>query len=175
MLARLQRGDAHPAVIRDRRIDMHRVHLRVLQQFLEIRVSHRHTERIADGVQLLRVALADGIHVRIRMPLVERDELRSETKADDGDIDAIFFRHEGNEGAAGGLRRGVKPPHARGVKAFATELRSCIRAARVGNRGLLIGAARRVAQSRSITAEGFPQGFRLLSAAHPASTTLPSQ
>jgi hypothetical protein len=32
-------------------------------------------ERVADGLQLLRVALADGVHVGVRMALVDGDEL----------------------------------------------------------------------------------------------------
>ena len=36
------------------------------------------------------VALADGIHVRVRMPLIDGDELRAESEADDGDIDSFL-------------------------------------------------------------------------------------
>ena len=36
-----------------------------------------------------RVALADGVHVRVRMTLVDGDEFRSESQADDGDVDLV--------------------------------------------------------------------------------------
>src|SRR5262249_42621775 len=40
-------------------------------------------ERVADRVEFLRVALTDGIHVGVRVVLVDRDELGSEAEPDD--------------------------------------------------------------------------------------------
>ena len=54
---------------------MHRVHVRVFQQILKVRIALFHAEGIADRLQLLRIALPDG------------DEFRPETEADDGNVD----------------------------------------------------------------------------------------
>jgi hypothetical protein len=91
VLARLQRLDAHPAVIGNGRVDVHGVDARVLEHRFEVRVAHVHAEGVADGVELLRVALADGVAGRERMTLPDGDEFRPETEADDGDVDAIVI------------------------------------------------------------------------------------
>ena len=53
-------------------------------------------ERVADLVQLLFVPLADGVHVGVGMGLIDRNELRPETQADDRHVDFFVrcFRHE---------------------------------------------------------------------------------
>ena len=73
---------------------MHRVDVRVLQHLLEVRVADIHAKGIADVFQLLRITLADGIADRLRMTLPDRDELRPESEADDGDVE-LLFRHGG--------------------------------------------------------------------------------
>ena len=52
-----------------------------------VRVELRVAEGVADRVQFRRVALADGVHVGVRMALVDGDEFRAEAEADDGDVD----------------------------------------------------------------------------------------
>ena len=86
VFARLQRGDTQPCVIGDRRIDMHRVHVWVFEQRLEIGVTLRHAKVITDGVELLRIALTDGVAIRVGMFLPEWNELRAEAEADDCDV-----------------------------------------------------------------------------------------
>ncbi len=44
-------------------------------------------ERITDFIEFFRVALANGIHVRMRVTLINGDELGSEAQSDDGNID----------------------------------------------------------------------------------------
>jgi hypothetical protein len=43
-------------------------------------------ERLADLAELFLVALADGVHVGLRMALVDGNELGAEAEADDGDV-----------------------------------------------------------------------------------------
>ena len=40
-------------------------------------------EGVPDGIQFFGIPLADPVHVGLRMPLVDGDEFRSETEADD--------------------------------------------------------------------------------------------
>jgi len=44
-------------------------------------------KRIADDIQLFLRALANGVHVRARMPLINGDKLRSESETDYGNVD----------------------------------------------------------------------------------------
>jgi hypothetical protein len=90
MLAGLERLDAHPTVIGNRRIDVHGVDLRVLEHRLEVRVALFDLKGIADGLELLGIALADGMAVRERMTLPDGDEFRPETEADDGDVELLL-------------------------------------------------------------------------------------
>jgi hypothetical protein len=89
------------------------------------------------------------------MPLVERDELRSEAEADDGDVDAIFFGHEEKAGATGGLRRRVKPPHARGVKAFAYAICQSTRRSRDNCRAQVDDFHNSIERSRKFACQKF--------------------
>ena len=91
VLARLQRVDAHPGVLVDGRVDMHRIHVRIGDQLGEISVARRDAELIAHFVQVRLVPLADGVDVGVGVALVDRDELRAEPHADDGDVE--FTRH----------------------------------------------------------------------------------
>jgi len=63
------------------------IHLGIPQQRCVVRISFFHTERVADGIQFLRRPLADSVHVGQGMTLVNRNKLRSEPQADDGDVD----------------------------------------------------------------------------------------
>ena len=93
VLAGLERGDAHPGVVRDGRVDVDDVDLRVLEQLLEIRVALLDAEVVAHGVELLRVALADGVAAGVRVLLPEGDEFGPEAEADDGDVEFVIGDH----------------------------------------------------------------------------------
>ena len=86
VLARLERRDGLPGVIGNRRVDVDRVHLRVLDQFIEIVVPFLHPECVADCIQFLARALADRVHVRLGMALVDGDEFGTKAQPDDGDV-----------------------------------------------------------------------------------------
>jgi hypothetical protein len=77
-------------MIGDRRIDVHRIDIRILQQLAIIGVTVFHPKGIANRVQLFGRALANGVHVGVRMPLVDGDEFRAKTESDNGDIDATL-------------------------------------------------------------------------------------
>src|SRR5690606_13035259 len=83
--------DAHPGVIGNWRIDMHRVHVRIFEQRIEIRVTRFHAEIVADRIKLLLIALTNGVTIRVGMFLPERNELRTKTEADNGDVE--FLAH----------------------------------------------------------------------------------
>ena len=65
---------------------MDRIDIRISEQLVEIRVSLCHPKRITNRIQLLSGALADRVHVRVRMALVNGDKLGSKTETDDSDI-----------------------------------------------------------------------------------------
>ena len=91
VLAGLQRRDALPAVVGNRRVDVHHVHIRILDQLLEIRVALFNPEGVSHGVQLVLRPLANRVHIRLRMPLVDGNELRPKAESDDGDVYAAVF------------------------------------------------------------------------------------
>ena len=87
VFAGLERLDRLAAVIGNRRVDVNGMDVRIREQVLVGSVAFRDAELVADFIQLGLGPLADGIHVRIRMTLIDRDELGAETEADDGDVD----------------------------------------------------------------------------------------
>src|ERR1044071_6608751 len=89
VLARFQGSDRLPGVIGNRRIDMDNVHPRVFQQILDIAVPSLHSESVTDRIELFPRALADRIHVGVRVTLVNGDELRSETEADNRHVNLL--------------------------------------------------------------------------------------
>ena len=86
VLARLQRLDRLPAVIGDRRVDVDGVDLRIGEQVVVGGVAFFDAELVADFVELRLGPLADGGHVRLRVALVDGDELGSEAEPDDCDV-----------------------------------------------------------------------------------------
>ena len=94
MLAGFQSRNAHPTVVGNQGVDVHRVDLGVFKQLLKIRVPRLDSEGIPHGIQLFPIALADGVQVGVGMVLVDRDKFRTETETDDSDID-FFARHRG--------------------------------------------------------------------------------
>ncbi len=63
VLAGLQGGQGLGGMIGDRRIDMHRVHVRVFQQLFVLGIACLDAELIANLVHLGFVAPADGVHL----------------------------------------------------------------------------------------------------------------
>jgi len=78
-------------VIGDGRVDVDHVHSRVFEQRGEVLITRLDAEVITDGIELLRIALADGVGGGVGMLLPERDEFRSESETDNGDVD--FLAH----------------------------------------------------------------------------------
>src|SRR5438128_8236371 len=74
-------------MIGDGRIDMHRIDVAVLDQLIKAGVAFGHAELIADALEAFRIALADGIHLRIRMLLKNLNEFRPESKPNDSNPD----------------------------------------------------------------------------------------
>ena len=89
MLAGFQCRDALRSVQVNRGVDMHRIDFRIVDQFLEALIPFRDTVLVADFVQLLLRALADGIHVRVRVVLVDRDEFLAKPQSDNCDIQLV--------------------------------------------------------------------------------------
>jgi hypothetical protein len=87
VLSRVQAGQRHRRVRGDRRVDVHRVHHRVGEQLLIAVISTVDSELVADLLQLLRAALADGVQLGVRVALVDRQKLRPEPEPDDRDAD----------------------------------------------------------------------------------------
>ena len=89
VLAGLQRGDGLRGVVGDRRVDVHRVDVRIAQHFLVARVARGDAEAIAAGVELPAMAAADRVHLRVRVALVDRNELGPEPEPDDADANLL--------------------------------------------------------------------------------------
>ena len=86
MFARFQRCNRLPGVIGNRRVDVDRIDIRIFEQLLVIGVASFHSEGVANGIQLLFRPLADGVHVRIWVTLINGNELGSEPEANYGDV-----------------------------------------------------------------------------------------
>ena len=89
MLARLERLDGLRGMVGNGRIDVHGVDLVVLEQLLEMAVADLDAEGVPDRVELAPGPLADRIHVGMRVPLVDGDELGAESQAHDGHVDLV--------------------------------------------------------------------------------------
>ena len=86
MFAGFQRGDGLPGMIGNGRVDMHCVHLRIFDELIEIGVALLHTECVANGIQLLFGALANGIHRGVGVALIDGNEFSAESETDDGHL-----------------------------------------------------------------------------------------
>ena len=91
MFAGFESLDGLLGVIGDRGVDMDRVDLGIAEEFVVIGVALRNAEGVLDGLEFLRVALADREEIGVGVGLIDRNELGTEAEADDGDID---FLHE---------------------------------------------------------------------------------
>jgi hypothetical protein len=92
MLARLQRGNRLRRMIRDRRVDVDGVDVRILQQVLVARVAGGDAEAVAARVELFLVPPADRVHLGIGVTLIDRDELGAEAESDERDAN-LFVSH----------------------------------------------------------------------------------
>jgi hypothetical protein len=90
------RGDGHPSMVGDGRIDVHEVDVRVGQHVVIAGVARVDAEGVADGVALGVRALADGVHVRLWMLLVDGDEFRAEAESDNGDTHLLVVPAHGH-------------------------------------------------------------------------------
>ena len=88
---------------------MNRIDLRVLEQLSVIFVPLRDTEGLADGVELLPGALADCVHLRVGMALIDGNELGAEAEADNGNFYLLLIGHgkqgRGKDGRSVGGKR----------------------------------------------------------------------
>ncbi len=87
VFAGLQRLQRLHGMVGNWSVDMNGMHAVVLQQIVVSAVTPLDFESIADGIEFLFAPLADRIHVRRGMALINRDELRAESKSGNCDVD----------------------------------------------------------------------------------------
>jgi len=92
MLAGVERGNALGCVKMNGRVDMDRIHFRIAKEGFEIRIALLYSELVADFVQPRLGALADRIHVRLGMVLINRNKFLAEPQTDNSHID-FSLRH----------------------------------------------------------------------------------
>jgi hypothetical protein len=81
VLACFDCGDALAGVQMDGRVDVYGIHVGIADQFLKTAVARADTELLSDLVQLFTSSLADSLHPRFGMALVNRNELLAEPQA----------------------------------------------------------------------------------------------
>ncbi len=96
VFAGLQCLDRLRGVIRNGRVDMHRIDLGIAQQLIIVGIAFLDPEGVLNGLQFLRVALADGHQVGVGMRLIDGNKFGAEAEADDRKVD-FFMRHEWDE------------------------------------------------------------------------------
>lgn len=67
-------------------INMNRIHRGIFEQFRIVGVAFLDSKIITDALELVLVALADGVAIGVGMLLPERDEFCAKAEADDGDV-----------------------------------------------------------------------------------------
>ena len=83
VLAGFQRRDRLRSVIGNGAVDVDEIHVGIGQHLTEIGVARGDAKSIADFIQSALRSLADRRDFRFRMGLIDRNELRSETKSDE--------------------------------------------------------------------------------------------
>jgi hypothetical protein len=86
VFAGFEGGDGLPAVVWNGGVDVDQIDVRILEHFSEVCVAFFDSKGIADGVEFGLGALADGVHVCLRVALINGDEFGTEPEADDGHI-----------------------------------------------------------------------------------------
>ncbi len=94
VLPRVEAGLRHPGVRSDGGVDVDGIELRIGEQRLVAVETPLHAELIAHLLQALLVALADRVHLGVRMPLVDGDELDAESEADQKELFAKIGKLE---------------------------------------------------------------------------------
>lgn len=77
-------------MIRDGGVDVHGIHIGIVQNVLILLVTFLYTERIANRIELLLVTLANGVHVGVRMVLINGNEFSSKSQTNDRNIDFLL-------------------------------------------------------------------------------------
>src|SRR5260370_27842989 len=73
----------------DRRIDMHSIHIGILEQRLEIFIPLAYFILTAYLFKLLFRTLADRVHIRIGMILINRNKFLAKSESYDGDVNLL--------------------------------------------------------------------------------------
>ena len=94
VLAGLEPGQALAGVVGDGRVDVDGVDLGIGQHVVELRVALGDAERVAQLVELLLAALADGVHLGLRMVLIDGNELGPKTQTHDRHANLLLSRHD---------------------------------------------------------------------------------
>src|SRR5262249_52363002 len=108
------RGDRLRGMVGDGRVDVDGVHVRVFEQLVEAGVPLGDAVAVADFVQLGLVAATDGVHLGVRVGLVDRDELGPEPQPDDRHANVVGQRWCA-PGAGPGGRDSERVPKRRAV------------------------------------------------------------
>src|SRR5690606_32233565 len=74
-------------------VDMYGIHFLVFQKLIIILISLFNTECIPNALQTFRISLANGIHMSMRMPLINRDELSTKSQSDNRYINFVFIHN----------------------------------------------------------------------------------
>jgi hypothetical protein len=69
------------------RVDVNDIDVPVLEERRVILVAHVHAKVVAHRVELVLIALADGVAIGVGMFLPKGNELRAKAETDNGDID----------------------------------------------------------------------------------------
>src|SRR5437588_2444214 len=81
-------------MIGNRRIDVHGVYIRILQELVEIGVAHLDAELVAALVEPFFIAAAEGVHLGKRMVLVDGNEFGPKAEANDRNPDFLAGCHD---------------------------------------------------------------------------------
>jgi hypothetical protein len=92
VLARLQRGDRLSRMVRDRRVDVHGVDVRIAKHVCHVGVAPRDPELVGCLRQRCRRPLADRQHLGVRVRLIDGNELGAEAESDDPYPDLLCHR-----------------------------------------------------------------------------------
>ena len=94
MFAGFERGDRHPTVVGEGRVDVDEVDLAISEHVLEALVAPFDGKCVPDRIEGGFRPATDRVHVGQGMSLIDRDELRPESKTDNGDVDFVFAHDE---------------------------------------------------------------------------------
>jgi hypothetical protein len=90
VLAGFQRRHAHRRMLVNGGVDVHHIDVGIFEHLVVVGVALLDVEGVADGIELILAALANGVHIGIRVILVDGDELCPEAQAGYGNIDLFI-------------------------------------------------------------------------------------